>query len=123
MKVCNNCGANITDNAPFCPNCGASVQPVQPAQPAYPVYQQPMMGNTPVTVGGWIGRLLIPYIPLVGWLVNIIMLFIWTGDATKEESFRNWAKAQLIITAVIIVLCIIGWASLASIISEFLYYM
>jgi hypothetical protein len=44
-------------------------------------------------VGGWIGCSLIPLIPLVGGIVYLIMLFIWSDDTTKEESFRNWAKA------------------------------
>ena len=61
----------------------------------------------PISVGGWIGRSLIPYIPLVGSIVYLIMLFIWSGDSKKEDTFRNWAKAQLIITAVVLVLTIL----------------
>lgn len=61
----------------------------------------------PISVGGWIGRSLIPMIPVVGAIVYLIMLFIWSGDQTKEDSFRNWAKAQLIIMAIGIVLAII----------------
>lgn len=35
---CNNCGASIPDNTPFCPSCGARTSaPVQ--QPGYPVSQ------------------------------------------------------------------------------------
>ena len=100
MKVCSNCGASLNDNASFCNNCGTSV----PAAPS--VYTQNNI-KEPVTVGGWIGRSLIPMIPLVGSLVYLIMLFIWSGDAKKEDTFRNWAKAQLIITAVVLVLTII----------------
>lgn len=118
MKVCNKCGANIADNAPFCPNCGAAVQQA----PAYPAYQ-PLMGKTPITVGGWIGRMLIPCIPLVGGIVYFIMLFIWSGDVNKEESFRNWAKATLILTAIGIVLAIICYAVLASFIKDMMGYM
>lgn len=61
---------------------------------------QPPTGY-PMTIGGWIGRSLIPYIPFVGWIVYIIMLFIWSGDQTKELTFRNWAKAQLIVMVII----------------------
>jgi hypothetical protein len=63
--------------------------------------------KTPISIGGWIGRSLIPMIPLVGGIVYLIMLFIWSGDKTKEDTFRNWAKAQLIIMAIVIVLTII----------------
>ncbi len=61
----------------------------------------------PISVGGWIGRSLIPCIPLVGAFVYLIMLFIWSGDKTKEDTFRNFAKAQLIMMAVVLVLSII----------------
>lgn len=102
MKVCNNCGATLNDNVAFCPNCGSNV----PAR--YPVYNQPVAAPAqPVSVGGWIGRMLIPFIPLVGGIVYLIMLFIWSGDSTKEETFRNWAKAQLIVMAIAVVLSII----------------
>ena len=60
-----------------------------------------------ISVGGWIGRTLIPYIPLVGGIVYLIMLFIWSGDKKKEDSFRNWAKAQLIVMAIVIVLAVV----------------
>ena len=46
-------------------------------------------------------------IPLVGGIVYLIMLFVWSGDVRKEDTFRNWAKSQLIIMAVVLVLCII----------------
>ena len=59
-----------------------------------------------ISVGGWIGRSLIPCIPVVGSIVYLIMLFIWSGDKKKEDTFRNWAKAQLIIMAVSVVLVI-----------------
>ena len=61
----------------------------------------------PISIGGWIGRSLIPCIPLVGPFVYLIMLFIWSGDKTKEDTFRNFAKAQLIMMAVGLVLSII----------------
>ena len=61
-----------------------------------------------ISVGGWIGRTLIPMIPLVGSIVYLIMLFVWSGDKKKEDTFRNWAKAQLIVMAIVIVLTVIG---------------
>ena len=100
MKVCNNCGATLPDEVAFCNNCGASVQPVQPIATQ-------SAKKEPISVGGWIGRSLIPCIPVVGGIVYLIMLFIWSGDTKKEETFRNWAKAQLIVTAIVIVLAII----------------
>ena len=99
MKTCHNCNAAISDSASFCPNCGCSA-------PSYPAHPR-RTAKEAVSVGGWIGRSLIPMIPLVGGIVYLIMLFIWSGDQKKEDTFRNWAKAQLIITAVVVVLSII----------------
>ena len=100
MKVCNKCGATLNDQDAFCANCGNTMAS------GYPVYNQPMVKES-ISVGGWIGRTLIPMIPLVGGIVYLIMLFIWSGDTKKEDSFRNFAKAQLIVMAVTLVLVII----------------
>ncbi len=105
--LCRNCGRELPEGSAFCDGCGArqaadaqesayaQAIPVAPT-PAAPVvnnYYAPL--KQPISVAGWIGRSLISCIPIVGWLVYLIMLFIWSGDQTKEESFNNWAKAQL----------------------------
>lgn len=99
MKICSTCGTTVNDNAVNCPHCGSSFPVPYQSQPVY---------KEPISVGGWIGRALIPCIPVVGGLVYLIMLFIWSGDATKETSFRNWAKAQLILTCIAIVLAVLA---------------
>ena len=105
MKYCKNCNTEMNDDAVFCPNCGAKSEVnVNIQQPAV-FYAEPK--PQPVSIGGFIGRSLIPLIPFVGGIIYIIMLFVWGGDKTKEESFRNWAKAQLIMIAIGIVLGII----------------
>ena len=100
MYVCNNCKTAFEDEVAFCPNCGSNVEQRQPARRRRPRREV-------ISIGGWIGRSLIPCIPIVGGIVYLIMLFIWSGDHKKEESFCNWAKAQLIIMAVGVVLAII----------------
>ena len=117
MKVCNNCGATLNDDAAFCNNCGASIPTVQP------IYSPVSSKKEPVSIGGWIGRSLIPLIPLVGGIVYLIMLFIWSGDAKKEDSFRNWAKAQLILLAIGIVLAIIIGVVFGAAVAEVMTHM
>ncbi len=53
-----------------------------------------------LSVGDWMLRSLIVLIPFVGWLIYLIMLFVWSGDKTYDDTFRNWAKAQLIWMAI-----------------------
>ena len=100
MKVCHACHSTFDEKLAICPYCGAIAQANRPAAP----YQPP---KEPISVGGWIGRSLIPFIPVVGSIVYLVMLFIWTGDTKKEETFRNWAKAQLIVMAVVVILVIV----------------
>lgn len=35
MKFCSKCGAQLDDNAVFCPSCNSSVAPAQPGMNAY----------------------------------------------------------------------------------------
>ena len=116
MKVCNNCGATIHDNATYCPNCGGNIPAVAPHYYSAPAKE-------PVSVGGWIGRSLIPFIPIVGGIVYFIMLCIWSGDTKKEDTFRNWAKAQLVVVAISIVLSIIIFVAFGAVISDLMYYL
>lgn len=92
----------------FCGSCGyvveekpASVEPTRVVNNYYPAARQP------VSVLGWIGRSLIPAIPIVGSLIYFIMLFVWAGDKNKEESFNNWAKAQLWVMLITVILVVV----------------
>ena len=111
MKICPNCGASVNDNASFCPSCGANVPAARAPQ------------KEPVSIGGWIGRTLIPCIPLVGGIVYLIMLFIWSGDQKKEDTFRNWAKAQLIVLGIMLALTIVIAVVFGASIVSMLEYM
>lgn len=107
MKICSICNTTVNDEASFCPNCGRSL-------PDGVSTYRSRIAKDPISVGGWIGRTLIPCIPFVGGLVYLIMLFIWSGDTNKEDTFRNWAKAQLIVMAVVIVLTIFAVVIIAA---------
>ena len=122
MKNCVHCGTALPDEAGFCAVCGnpqsAEAPVAQPVaevpQPVYtpPVYAAPVVPAQPVmmvpaeekkesvSVGGWIGRGLIPCIPVAGGLIYFIMLWVWAGNKKYEDSFRNWAKAQLVLMAI-----------------------
>lgn len=81
-------------------NYGAPVQPV-PVMPVVPAPQ----GEEPYSIGKFLGCMLLSLIPCV----NIIMLFVW-AFADGNTSRKNWAKAQLIFVAIIVVLYILAIA-------------
>ncbi len=82
--------------------------------PQAPTYQAPprympseTKGEEPVSTGKWILYHLIPLIPGVGGLVFIVMLFVWGFGNTENTTFRNWARSQLIISAISLVIAIL----------------
>lgn len=119
MIYCTKCGAANQDGLTFCTKCGGVLPQSQPVQ-AQPAPYEP--AKEPISIGGWIGRSLIPCIPIVGGIVYLIMLFIWSGDKTKEETFNNWAKAQLIVMGIVIVLTIILAVAFGSAIADLANY-
>ena len=89
MKNCPKCGIALSDEVSFCTACGAAVPAPQPEAPAEPVYVPPVyvppvapVSYAPpveekekvISVGGWMGRDLIPCIPIVGGIIYFIML-------------------------------------------------
>ncbi len=59
--------------------------------------------NRPMTVGDWVGSILLLLIPIA----NIVLLFVWAFGGNAPLSKRNWAKAHLLILAVVFGLYIV----------------
>ncbi|MBR0447872.1 MAG: zinc ribbon domain-containing protein [Clostridia bacterium] len=144
MKTCPKCGIALADEVGFCTACGTAVaapQPAAPAEPAYvpPVYVPPAnpVSYAPpaeekknvISVGGWMGRDLIPCIPIVGGIIYFIMLWVWASKKSNEDSFRNWAKSRLIWMAigagigllVVILMFVLGFSA-ADLMDEVMHY-
>lgn len=112
--------------------------PPAPQPPVYqaPVYQEPPRyippqspAEEPLSTGKWVLYHLIPYIPIVGSLIFLIMLFVWGFGNSKNTTFRNWAKAQLImmlisiafvILSFVVIFVLFGMTGMA--VSEAMYY-
>ena len=81
-------------------------------------YASPDSSAPAMTIGDWIITFIIMVIPIV----NLVMLFVWAFSSGTNPSKKNWAKAELIIMAVVIVLSIIlsivFGASLGALFSE-----
>ena len=85
----------MDNNVNFDPMTG---QPVN----QQPAYQQPVVDET-VGVGEWMLTTLLCIIPIV----NIVMMFVWSFSSNTKPSKKNWARAALIWTAIVLVLYII----------------
>ena len=106
---CPNCGKSNPDGSKFCENCGSNMlesngvqqaAPQQPvAPPPAPVYQQPPQPqyqtpaapanlSAPLSVGGFLGTMIVMAIPIV----NIIMLFVWGFGANANLNRKNLCR-------------------------------
>ncbi len=150
MKVCPKCQFIGNDNEIYCMKCGAllpesvpTAQVTSEAPQAAPVTEAPSAPQTPptppyapympapqqfedVSVGKWFLYHLIQFIPCVGGLIFLIMLFVWGFGDEKNKTFRNWAKAKLIFYAiglVFIVLFFVLMVTLGVTLADLFYEM
>ncbi len=75
----------------------------QPQQPQYNYQPQnvaPSYDNTtqPVTIGKWVGLLILSAIPVV----NIICWIVWLCSSTTNKSIKNFLIAEIIVYAICI---------------------
>jgi len=81
------------------------------------MYQRPIFQNQvyseadgkrqPISFLNWLGTMLLPYIPVVGWIAYLIMLFVWSFGKGTDETKKNWARARLVSGIIIIILGLI----------------
>ncbi|MFZ2111341.1 MAG: hypothetical protein WAU80_05190, partial [Ruminococcus bromii] len=57
----------------------------------------------PVSIGGWIGVMLLTCLPIV----NLIMLFVWAFSSSTKKSLKNYARAALILALIGVVLVVV----------------
>lgn len=150
---CANCGNKLPEGAKFCGDCGTKTEPVQPAytasaesapmspnQPpsAYPPpvqtapsYQQAytppqstaysgQSGVEPLSVGQYIGMFLLMCVPIL----NIILLFMWGFGSSANLNKKNFARAALIISAIMLIFWIIAGSIIGSLFNSIMggYY-
>lgn len=73
----------------------------------------------PVSMGNWVGVNVLMLIPVV----NLIMLIVWACGGSKKINLKNYARGNLIVMAIQIVLGILVIAALAAVFSEVFYEM
>lgn len=65
-------------------------------------------GNTqqsaerPMTFGNWIAIMLLPFIPVVGSIAFIALLFVWSFNKSVPATRKNWARATLVMLGICI---------------------
>lgn len=132
-RFCTGCGAPLEDDKKFCTSCGAPAPGAEPAAsappppatqaatavmdpPKAPPKQAPPSipagGDTapakgskyePITMGGYIGIMLLMCIPIVGQILTIV----WACGGCRKVNKRNLARAMLVFLIISIVLGVV----------------
>lgn len=97
---CKKCGGKIESYASNCPFCGEPIAH-NSVEATYTSTSNSQNGEHK-SIGSWILTYIVTCIPFIGF----IMLFVWAfGDKTRQNpTFRNWAKSQLLIMVLAMVL-------------------
>lgn len=110
--VCKTCGRNTqNEEANFCEYCGGAyrehMHPTVNTAPQIQMMTESDAGEKPITFLNWLGSYGLLLIPFVGWLVYLVMLFVWSFGNNTPASKKSWAKATLVFTAISIVVVIV----------------
>ncbi len=127
--ICNNCGRQIQNEAAnFCEYCGFSFREQRQGTGAGTVpepgqsflsrqdrQQRPlsmsgmeqfpsgMTQDKPISFLGWLGTYALLLVPYVGWLIFIVMLFVWAFGNSTPATKKNWARVTLIFVGILII--------------------
>ncbi|NLP33869.1 MAG: hypothetical protein GX359_01580 [Clostridiales bacterium] len=124
--ICNTCGRQTqNEGANFCEYCGSSFRENR-VMPDFVVSQNDEAGQhaeqqgghsiaqeteKPVTFVQWLGvyaLLFIPlFIPMVGWIIPLVLLFVWAFANNTPTTKKNWSRATLIFLLVYFIITVI----------------
>ncbi len=53
----------------------------------------------------FLGVMLLPFVPMVGSIAYLVILFYWAFASQINDARKNWARATLIYTGLVLILC------------------
>ena len=92
---CPKCGLYNPDTALRC-DCGYDFSSGTMQQSYVPAHQRPF-DERPMSVGQWLGTLVVASIPLVG----LVVLFCWAFGAGNLNR-KNWSRAALLLMLILL---------------------
>ena len=93
---CHKCGGKLETYASNCAFCGA---PVEKYDTKMNYVKEEKKDNKEKHMGAWrwIGFYLLPCIPLVGSIIQIVLIFKWAFGHHDDLTLKGYARAQLIV--------------------------
>ena len=101
---CKKCGGKLESYASHCAFCGTPVEKYD-TQMNY-VKEEHGESKKHMTTGKWIGFYLLPLIPLVGGVIQLVLIFKWAFGKHDDLTLKGFARAELIMSLFAIVLLV-----------------
>ena len=93
---CQKCGGKLESYASNCAFCGTPVEKYD-TKVNYVKEERKVEGEKPLTAWRWIGFYLLPCIPLIGSIIQIVLIFKWAFGSTQDLTKKGFARAQLLV--------------------------
>ena len=107
---CEKCGGKLESYASNCAFCGTPVKRYN-TEVNYVKPEEKVAEYKPMTALKWIGLTLLNAIPVVGNLIYLILMFKWAFGSTKDLTLKGYARANLLVLLLSIIV-VIGLAVL-----------
>lgn len=127
-KFCSNCGKPLEEGQTICESCGIATGYVQFSQQEQQRFQQPIYNTLPsshqqygandlkstMSVGQYIGTMLIAYIPIAG----LILYIVWAFSSDTNINKKNYCRASLLLRLILFGVIIVFWILVAVVASS-----
>lgn len=107
--VCPMCGREIPNpEANYCDYCGTRLQGMEYKETVETqAFSETKEKQPRVSTGLFLGVMLLPMIPMIGWILYLVFLFYWAFASSVEDSRKSFARASLIYSGITLVLMIV----------------
>ena len=93
---CKKCGGKLESYASNCAFCGAPVEKYDDKM-NYVKEEKHSVKEKKMGAWRWIGFFMLPCIPLIGSIVQIVLIFKWAFGSINDSTLKGFARAQLIL--------------------------
>ncbi len=102
---CKKCGGKLESYASNCAFCGAPVEKYDTTV-NYVKPEKQEVDVKPMTALKWLGLILLPFIPFIGPIAYLVLIFKW-AFSSKDITLKGFAQAILTLMLVAVILTII----------------
>ena len=102
---CQKCGGKLESYASNCAFCGTPVQKYD-TNVSYVQEEKKVANHGHMTAWKWIGFYLLPAIPLIGSIIQIVLIFKWAFGHNEDLTLRGYARAMLLIALLVVLLAV-----------------